>query len=100
MRLLFLIAALVLSSGCASSQLANQIARGEIRPDNVEAVKGGEFQLGFNKAEVRAALGGPDRVNLVRTRHGDREQWIYGTFQKRFYVYFDPEGTAVGTGEN
>ena len=100
MRFLALLAALVLISGCASSQLANQIARGEIRPDNVEAVQDGEFQLGFNKAETRAALGGPDRVNIIYTRKGQREQWIYGTFQKRFYVYFNPEGTAVGTGEN
>lgn len=55
----------------------------------------GEVRVGMTKDMVRQAWGRPSDVNRTQSSRGTREQWVYGDFEDRRYVYF--RGNEVQT---
>ncbi len=96
-RKLFLLLLPLLLAGCATTP-ADRIARNPAAfaawPPAVQArVRAGEVALGFTPAQVRMALGAPDRVLTRATTRGTEETWIYGARRPHLAI-----GIGVGGG--
>jgi hypothetical protein len=96
--------ALVLSAGCSSSPTSriskNQAEFAAYPTDVQELIRKGEVRVGFTPAQVRLALGEPDRVLKRTSEAGESDVWIYQ--EKRsslgFGVGFGVGGGPVGAG--
>ncbi len=100
--------ALLVCAGCASSpksRIAKNRAEFETYPADVQTlIRKGEVRVGFTPAQVRLALGEPDRV-LTRTNEaGVSDVWIYQEKRSRiglgvgFGVGGGPVGAGAGVG--
>lgn len=98
------LAALVLSAGCSSSP-SSRIAKNQTEfdaypADVKEVIRKGEVRVGFTPAQVRLALGEPDRVLTRTSEAGVSDVWIYQEKGSRlgFGVGFGVGGGPVGAG--
>lgn len=98
------LAALALSAGCSSSpasRIAKNRAEFDAYPADVkEVIRKGEVRVGFTPAQVRLALGEPDRVLTRTSEAGVSDVWIYRDKGSRlgFGVGFGVGGGPVGAG--
>jgi hypothetical protein len=86
-------------AGCATTP-AERIAKNQAAyaawPPGVQAmVQAGEVAPGFTPAQVRVALGEPDRTFTLTTEKGTEEVWTYRDHKPRFTVGL---GVAGGGG--
>jgi len=77
-------------AGCATNPAEriakNQAAYAAWPPDVQARVKAGEVAPGFTSAQVRMALGEPDRTFTLTTEKGTEEVWTYRDHKPRFTV--------------
>lgn len=102
------VVALLLGAGCSSSpgsRISKNRAEFESYPADVQAViRKGEVRVGFTPAQVRLALGEPDRVLMRTSEAGASDVWIYQEKRSRiglgvgFGVGGGPVGAGAGVG--
>ena len=52
------------------------------------AVCNNNLIIGMSKSQVRRVWGEPNYINITTNADGALEQWVYSSFQKYSYVYF------------
>jgi hypothetical protein len=58
--------------------------------DNVlSAIACGSVYIGMTAAQARAGWGTPDDINRSTYSFGVHEQWVYGEYGERGYLYFE-----------
>lgn len=62
-----------------------------LTPDQQALVRGGQIAVGFNRDEVKLALGDPNRVTVHTDSTGQHEVWHYVTYE-------DFEGAVIYSG--
>ena len=102
MNLRALLSLLLLAlAGCATTPAEriakNQAAYAAWPPDVQARVKAGEVAPGFTPAQVRMALGEPDRTFTRTTEKGTDEVWAYRDRKPRFTVGLGVMGGGGGT---
>lgn len=93
--LLFVGVALALA-GCASPGTRVAANRAEFNtwpPEVQDNVLAGRIDVGYSTAQVRMALGAPDRITTRKDSDGTSEIWTYGDRSPRFSW-----GFGFGTG--
>ncbi|HWA10713.1 MAG TPA: hypothetical protein VG838_14815 [Opitutaceae bacterium] len=55
----------------------------KLAPSQLDAIKRGEVQVGFDMDMVRLALGEPDQVKIRALTDGSNEVWGYATYESR-----------------
>jgi len=96
----FILAAALLLAGAGCSSTASRISQNQNEfnafPPEVQAkIRAGEVEVGLTAAQVKMALGEPDRVATRTTATGTSEVWGYGHGRSRFGFGL---GLGVGTG--
>lgn len=104
--LIILVLAAVLA-GCSSpgSRVAANRAEFNTWPPEVQDnVLAGRIDVGYSTAQVRMALGAPDRIMTRKDNDGTSETWIYGDSSPRFSWGFGigsgGRNSSVGIGVN
>ena len=54
-----------------------------LAPEQLELIKAGRVEIGFNMDMVRLAVGEPDQVQIRAKTDGSNEVWSYATFETR-----------------
>ena len=91
---------MVLNSGCISGMKRNEKIKQDIQKcrqfvldhstDQIkEAVAKGELVIGMNETEVIASKGFPRRINRTTRTWSIHEQWVYGPYFKREFLYLE-----------
>lgn len=97
-----LIALLLPACASTNSRIRQQQAAFDAYPPAVqEKIRAGEVAIGFNAAQVRLALGEPDRIYSRETASGAAEVWAYRESQSAFSFGlggFTGGGSGVGAG--
>lgn len=91
-----LLLSVLLFSGCASvdSRIRQNQAAFNSWPTQVQAtIRAEKVDLGFTPAQVRVALGDPDRIFTRKSSDGEAEVWAYYDRGPRFSL-----GLGVGSG--
>jgi hypothetical protein len=93
----FLVGAVIVLAGCAGTP-ADRIENGRAAfatwPREVQTkIRAGEVAIGFTPAQVRMALGEPDRVLTRMTDKGTEEMWSYESHKPRISI-----GIGMGGG--
>lgn len=47
------------------------------------------IQIGMTQQQAVAGWGRPNDINRTTTRYGTHEQWVYGEYGERGYLYFE-----------
>jgi hypothetical protein len=104
--LLFLVCAGIFA-GCSSpgSRVAANRAEFNTWPPEVQDnVLAGRIDVGYSAAQVRMALGAPDRITTRKDSDGTSETWVYGDSSPRFSwglgIGSGGRNSAVGVGVN
>jgi hypothetical protein len=72
------------------AKVAASNAREEAKNKSRKRQEGVSIEM--SKEDVRASSWGrPNKVNATTTAYGTREQWVYGDYGQRGFLYFDGE---------
>lgn len=82
--LLLSVAVGLVLAGCSTPETrikANIETFNRLEPAQQELIKKGEIALGFTADAARLALGEPDHIRIKKDASGEREVWIYTTWE-------------------